>query len=239
MINDRTVNLPFTSFLLIGALLAVVLAACGTGGPTPFPTEVTAPRPLATATETAAATETPTLVPTQTYENEIARFTLELPGDWIIEERGITSLGRYYLLGPQPLGPGPASSVLFIAESRELEPEEAAAQLQCGANSCEDEISFEEIEVGQLPALVAEITGEDTALEWIFLEHEGQLIYFTIHDPDTWKTRQDIVSSFAFVGPTPTPTATLGWASSCAKQRGTLTRPSCCPPRASSLLVSP
>jgi hypothetical protein len=165
-------------------LLLLALAACGQPAPTPFPTRASVTR--------VAASPTPTPVP-QRYVNEIAGFSFDLPTDWQVVEQGMTELGRYYLIGPEPLGPGPGTSALFVAGAEALAAAEAAATLACEA--CETEPEFEPVTIGELEGLRARI-GEPVAVDWYFVSHGDWLIFFTLHDPETLLTREDLLQTF-------------------------------------------
>lgn len=176
-------------------LLLALLAACGEPAPTPFPT----------TSGTTRAAATPTSPANQRYTNEVAGFSFELPPGWQVAGQGTTRLGEYYLIGPEPLGPGPASSALFVASQTVLAAEEAAAALAC--EECDTEPELAAATIGDVPALRA-LLGEPVAVEWIFVEHEDWLIFFTLHDPVTLETRIDLLETFRLELPAPTPTPT-------------------------------
>lgn len=188
----RLLPLIWLAAVLLGSLL--LLAGCGEPTPTPFPTE-TEPAPGG-GTGRPSTGGTATAIPLESYYNETGGFRLQLPADWQVEEQGETRLGRYYRLGPPPLGPGPASSALFIAEN--LGAEEAAQQLQCGPEACADEVELEGATLGGRSAQRALIGEGATALEWFFVEAGEQLIFFTLHDPQTLQTRQDLLQTLTF-----------------------------------------
>lgn len=179
---------------LLVALL--VLAACGEATPTPFPT---APR----ATRIPV---TPTKLAMRHYTNDDAGFSLELPPDWQVAEQGMTVLGRSYLVGPDPLGPGPASSALFVSRAAGLSAAGAAAALAC--DGCAAEPELEAATIGETEGQRA-LLGEPLAVEWFFVEHEEWLIFFTLHDPETLETRADLVATFRLEEPEATPTPTM------------------------------
>jgi len=201
----ESVMRPFILGPAVALLLALLLAACGEPTPTPFPTETAPP-----ASATPAPTETPTPVPLETYENEEGGFRIELPADWRVERRGTTSLGIHYWVGPEPLGPGPASSAFFIGDAEEVTPLEAAEALHCG-RGCAETIALEETALGGRAAQRATLTEE--GLEWFFVENGGRLLMLTVHDPQTLATRDDLLQTLAFGEPvaaagTPVPEAT-------------------------------
>lgn len=166
------------------SLLLLALTACGEATPTPFPTVERA------AGGGPARTATPP--PMQEFTDESGAFSLELPPDWQVVEQGMTRLGRYYQLGPEPVGPGPASSALFVADAGELAAEEAAVELHCA--DCDEAPELEETTIGDIPARRA-MLGSEPALEWFFVEHEGWLIVLTLHDPETLETRADLLET--------------------------------------------
>jgi hypothetical protein len=168
----------------LSLLLLVSLVACGQPAPTPFPTVASVTR--------VAASPTPTPAP-QRYTNEIAGFSFDLPDGWQVVEQGMTQLGRYYLIGPEPLGPGPATSALFVAGVEGLAAAEAAATLAC--EPCETEPELEPVTIGEVEALRATL-GEPVAVDWYFVSHGDWLIFFTLHDPETHLTREDLLQTF-------------------------------------------
>lgn len=200
--------------LLVSLLLGGLLVACGqreetgagsiggpesgeavTGTPTAVPPPSVTPRP----------TETLVL-----FTDVETGLTIRLPESWIVGPRQLTVLGWQRLLGPEPLGPGPASSSILVADASELTAPQAAALLHCG-DDCPDEtqIALEATTITGRPAQRAVIGAETTvALEWFFVEWEGQLVYFSIHDPETLATRTDLLETLDFVIITPTPTPT-------------------------------
>lgn len=182
------------------SLLILLQAACSEPAPTPFPT---AERRQGSG---GAATASPQ--PAQQYTDESGAFSLELPPDWQVVEQGLTRLGRYYQIGPEPVGPGPASSALFVADAERLTAEEAAAELHCAG--CDETPELEEITIGDIAARRA-LLGDEPSLEWFFVEHEGWLIVLTLHDPETFETRADLLGTLRLaetVGPTETAPAT-------------------------------
>lgn len=212
----KTVTRPDQLRLLFFGGFILLMAACRpTTTPTPMTATATVSRPEPTPTLTATPTLTPELL--SPYENLEASLAFSLPAGWQVSGPLPTILGHQYLLGPEPLTPGPTTSMIFI--SQELTAMEAAEQLQCGS-SCPEAILFEETVVDQQPAQKTTIASPDTvALEWYFVMVDGRLIYFTIHDPQTLATRQDILATFQFLplpvavvsptaAPSPAPTLT-------------------------------
>jgi hypothetical protein len=195
--------------------------ACTQPEPTPFPTAGTEASPSADDVPTddvpadeAPADEAPQEEDRQSYESPDGLFQIELPASWAVEERGLTSLGQQFALGPEPLGPGPGTSFLYVAGA-DVSPEAAAEQLLCG-NGCADEIELEETTVAGQSAFRA-LLGASPQLEWYFVPHGNRLIFFSIHDPSTFATREDLVETLVLeeagtpeptVTPTPAPTET-------------------------------
>lgn len=180
--------------LTLPLLFMLLLAACGTPTPTPFPTLTVEPVLTPTPSPTATA------VSLTTYRNDTGLFALELPSTWEVERRGLTSLGEHYQLGPAPVGPGPASSALFIAPADDLAADTAAEMLLCGSG-CPEKLTLEETTIAGRPALRTSLDVAGTPLEWFFVEHEGRLIFFTLHDPETLLTRTDLLDTFSFLDP--------------------------------------
>ncbi len=192
-------------YLSVMIFLLVSLTACGqTFLPANTLVPSATPIPL---------TPTLTATPETWVEVEIAaaNLILSLPDTWVIGEAQLTPLGLVINLGPEPLGPGPFSSTLVIADPAQYEAESLAAALAC-SEPCT--IPLETTTLASQPAQRA-ILGEETTtpLEWYFLEHGGQLLAFTLHDATTLITREDIVTSLELVEvvvvvPTATPSLT-------------------------------
>lgn len=190
---------------LVGWLFLLSIVGCGkTFVPTP-----TVPPPHTPVPDT----PTPSPTPETLVEVDIAaaNLILSLPDTWVVGEGQLTPLGLVINLGPEPLGPGPFSSTIVVANPHEYDAATLAAALSCNT-PCD--IPLETFTLAGQPAQWA-ILGTDTAtpLEWYFLEHGGQLIAFTLHDAVTLVTRQDIVDSLTLVDvvvvvPTPTRTPT-------------------------------
>jgi hypothetical protein len=88
--------------------------------------------------------------------------------------------------------------------------------LACGTKTCAQDITFGETQIGDYEALRASI-GDSPALEWFFVEGGGRLVTLSLHDPDSFETRDDLLETLQLTGtalPTttatasPTPTAT-------------------------------
>lgn len=194
--------------LLITMLLW--FTACTQLEPTPFPT-TGAETPVAQQEDQQG--ELPD-EERQSYKSLDGLFSIEIPANWAVEERGLTALGTQYAIGPEPLGPGPETSFLYVASAADRSPEEAAEQLLCGSG-CADEIELETSTVAGQPALRA-LLGQSPPLEWYFIPHGDRLIFFSIHDPTTFVTREDLLDTLVLqeagtpeptLTPTPSPTA--------------------------------
>jgi len=192
-------------YLSVLIFLLVSLTACGqTFIPSDTPVPTVTPIPL---------TPTPTVTPETWVEVEIAaaNLILSLPDTWVIGDAQLTPLGLVINLGPEPLGPGPFSSTLVIADPAHYEAESLAAALSC-SEPCA--IPLETTTLAGQPAQRAILGAETTTpLEWYFLEHGGQLLAFTLHDATTLSTRADILASLELIEvvvvvPTATPSLT-------------------------------
>ena len=191
-----TITRPGHFRLLFFIIFSFVVGACRPV-PSPTPTSPTASATRPEPNPTLPATPTPEpLLPSENLE---AGLAFSIPAGWQVSGPLPTVLGHQYLLGPEPLTPGPTTSMIFV--SQELTAAQAAEQLQCGG-SCPEAIPFEEVVIGQQRAQKTMIASPDTvALEWYFVTVDGRLIYFTIHDPQTLATRQDILATLQFLPP--------------------------------------
>lgn len=199
---------PFSSRLTLFLFIFIGLLGLTGCGKTFLPTPTPAPLPVP-----ATFTPSPTATPETMVEQEIAAadLILSLPDTWIIGEGLVTPLGLVYYLGPEPLGSGPSSSTLVVADGEQYEVAELAAALLCGS-PCELDLTQADI-AGQSGQKVSFTAPNTPTLEWFFLEHNGQLLAFTLHDPLTLITHPQIIASLELIErvvivPTATPTTT-------------------------------
>ena len=134
----------------------------------------------------------------QTYQNEEVGFALEIPEGWVVTEPQTTPLGEMVLLGlGEPTSGDPMVSTILVADSSKIRAVEAVNLLQCGTLTCQERVSLGITEIGGLDARQAVIGSENTPdLEWFFIDYNGRLVYFSLHDPTTLQTLQPIVDSF-------------------------------------------
>ncbi|HJW83716.1 MAG TPA: hypothetical protein VJ754_05365, partial [Anaerolineae bacterium] len=141
------------------------------------------------------------------YFNAEGGFTLSLPAEWTVSGPQDTPLGRQYLLGAAPLRQGPAASSIIIADAARLSIRQAIDLLCGGACATPPELEAS----GLIPAQVATVGGNGApALEWYFVQHEDNLIYFSIHDADSLQTLDAVIQTFSLGAaadalPTPEP----------------------------------
>lgn len=204
---------------LLGLLLAIGgLAACQSTvqGPEPQATTVPsadtptaepqvtlAPEPTAIVSPTATAeTTTAELGLLQVYENEMGGFSLMLPRDWTVSESQETPLGTQYLLGPAPLvQAGSANSTIIVADAAQTSPAQLGEQLLCGGG-CEPPVMNQVVLRNGLSAQYALIGGEGAPQQpWYFVEHNGKLIAFSIHDPNQPEVSLDAIVHTLTFGP--------------------------------------
>jgi len=124
-------------------------------------------------------------------------FTLQLPAGWSVVEQGLTVLGYHYLLGPEPIDPGPFSSAIFVIDSEAQTPASFAEAILCGSG-CADDILLEETTIAGAPALKTTLAHDGVALDWYFLEHADQLLVFSLHDPVVLADRADLLETISF-----------------------------------------
>jgi hypothetical protein len=142
----------------------------------------------------------PTDQPAQSVFGE-GTFTIDLPEGWDIASEEISSdaNGTYvlYLLGEDPaVNHGPGTSRVVIANADEWTPEEFALS-QC--STC-PENPFESTTLDGKPALRTEIGGGGVPfrITWYFVQHNGKLIAFAIHDPETLLPLDKVIASIQF-----------------------------------------
>lgn len=189
-------------FILIGIMS---LVSCGETF-LPTPTAAVLPTPV-----TSTPAPTPTAETMVAIEIAAADLVLSLPDTWIIGEGLVTPLGLVFYLGPEPLGPGPSSSTLIVADGTQYDVASLAAAILCG-NNCA--LALEPTELaGQSGQKIIFTAPNTPTLEWFFLEHDDQILAFTLHDPITLITQPQIIASLEMVErvvivPTTTPTET-------------------------------
>lgn len=196
----------FQLFWFFPLLLWLVACQGGLGRavPTPFPTAT--PSPIPSATPSPAPTETP--AGTIRHPIPAGNFSLLLPAGWVVVDQGLTTLGHQYLVGPEPVGPGPSSSAIFVAPAGDLTAQMAADALQCGRATCQNP-TLTPVTINGIPAQKATLASQALPpLNWYFLEHDGQLIFLSLHDPVTLSDRMDLLETITFEDiPIPTSTA--------------------------------
>lgn len=170
--------------ILVLSLLAVSACSLQTGETTPPPTDQTDPTPAAE----------PIFGP--------GTFTLDLPAGWdvagpdVITDESNRSY-QIYRLGIDPSSSGgPGTSLVIVADAVEWTPEDIALAM---CSTC-PENGFEEVAVGGKPGLRTEIGGGGVpmVITWTFVENQGKLIAFAIHDPQTLAPLNAVIESIQF-----------------------------------------
>jgi hypothetical protein len=177
----------------------IVLFACSLlpAAATPVPPTETPASPTAPPTNT-----TSTVVNSAQIVFAGGTISLDLPSGW-----GFSDLVRIsypsgqsfeiYLLGETPLGDdGPGISRVAILDPAQWTPEDFALA-QCSA--CPQN-PFEDVVVGGQPARRTQVGGGGVpfSITWYFVEHNGKLIAFAIHDPETLLPLEDVIASIRF-----------------------------------------
>ena len=152
--------------------------------------------------ETAPPTETQESAPAAESIFGPGTFTFDLPAGWdvfgpdlITDESNRTY--EIYRLGVDPSSSGgPGTSLVIIADAVEWTPEDIALA-QC--STCPDN-GFEQVTVGGKSALRTEIGGGGVpmVITWTFVENQGKLIAFAIHDPQTLAPLNEVIESIQF-----------------------------------------
>lgn len=166
-------------WLIVGLL---ILSGCNLNAPAPSvqqPTEVTA---------------IPIFGP--------GTFSLDLPDSWDVAGPNIVTAddGRSYddyAMGEDPTSSGgPGTSHVIIADAAQWTPEELVL-MQC--STC-PENGFEEVVVGGKSAQRTEIGGGGVPMmiTWTYVENNGKLIGFAIHDPRTLEPLNGVIDSIIF-----------------------------------------
>jgi hypothetical protein len=129
-------------------------------------------------------------------------FTLALPEGWDVA--GPTVAGNDpdrpyedWALGTDPTASGgPGTSHVAILDPAQWTAEDFALA-QCSA--CPQN-PFEDVVVGGKPARRTQVGGGGVpfTITWYFVEHNGKLIAFAIHDPETLEPLEDVIASIQF-----------------------------------------
>jgi hypothetical protein len=128
-------------------------------------------------------------------------FTIDLPAGWDISSEEIKSDPNrpyvLYLLGEDPTtNDGPGTSRVIIANALEWTPEDFVLS-QCSTCPLNP---LESTTLGGVPALRTEIGGNGVpfVITWYFVEHNGKLVAFAIHDPETLLPLDEVIASIRF-----------------------------------------
>jgi hypothetical protein len=129
-------------------------------------------------------------------------LTMEIPVGWnVAGPMTITDdSGRSYqswALGEDPTSSGgPGTSHVIIADPAEWTPEDLAL-VQC--STCPNN-GFDEVTIGGKQGLRTEIGGGGVPFmtTWYFVENQGNLIAFAIHDPQTIEPLESVITSIRF-----------------------------------------
>jgi hypothetical protein len=161
-----------------------------------------APQPAAPPTTAALPTPDPGRV-----RFDEGGFSMTLPQGWSVAGPFAAQVDgaaySLYALGIDPgASGGPGTSQIIVAEAAQLTAE-AFAAAQC--TTCPTS-PFVDVQLGGLPARRIPIGGGGVpfVVEWTFVEREGKLIGFSIRDPETLATLEDVLRSVQFdAGGTP------------------------------------
>lgn len=194
-IMDKNIPNLLLPFVLI--MLALGIGACAGGRP--LTAQAVGPAPTS-AIEEMEPTSAVALPETEPYTNQDGRFQITLPEGWQVvgpEEVQVEDGIAYslYLLGEQPskFGGGPGESRIIIADANQLS---IARFLEQQCSLCPEQ-PIEQIGIAGAPAWRTIIGGGSVPIEveWIFVEHAGKLIGFSIHDPETLVSLDQVVQS--------------------------------------------
>ena len=176
----------------IAALVLVVGLSASSCGP-----EVTSDLP-ATATEAMEENQAAYTRSVDRYVNPDGGFSLVLPEGWeVVGPMPVSQDGMsydLYLLGVNPSSSdGPGASRIIVADAAVLSIEQFVA-LQC--STCPQH-SLESIPLGERLAVRTRITGGGVPFEvdWIFVEDQGKLLGFSIHDPETLESLESVIQT--------------------------------------------
>lgn len=162
----------------------------------------------ACGTKNAGSPESPTAIPATPDVNTVesvfgpGTFSFAIPSGWDVlgpEKINPEPNRSYdlYLLGENPsTEEGPGTSRVIIANADEWSPEELAV-LQC--NTCPQN-AFDSVTLSGKSALRTQIGGGGVPfmITWYFVENQGNLIAFALHDPITLLTLDDVIESIIF-----------------------------------------
>ena len=166
-----------------------ILSACGSQAPEPVE-----PAPDDLPQEPTEETAIPLFGP--------GTLSLDLPSGWDVAgpDMVVADDGRSYesySLGEDPTSSGgPGMSHVIIADASIWTPEELVL-MQC--STCPDN-GFEPVTVGGKPAVRTQIGGGGVPMmvTWTYVENNGKLIGFAIHDPQTLDPLDGVIETIIF-----------------------------------------
>jgi hypothetical protein len=189
------INFGFIRLLFI---LMVSITACTT--------EIAPTAENISLTETASVEIVPINTPTpesseSRYFNQEARISLILPDGWDVAgpfSVSIITNGSHdyhlYNLGIQPeASGGPGISHLIVADPQKLTIE-AFIQDQCSTCPVNP---IETTMIGNISTKRSIVGGGSVPfeIEWFFVEHNGNLVGLSIHDPETLETLEEVIQT--------------------------------------------
>ncbi len=143
---------------------------------------------------------TPTPEPGRVRIDELG-LSLILPDGWgLAGPFPVESTGTSYSLYALGLNPGasggPGSSQIIVADAALLTVEAfvAAQCTTCPTNP------WAETQIGGLPARRTQVGGGGVpfSVDWVFVDHDGKLIGFSIRDPETLAPLENALQSIRF-----------------------------------------
>lgn len=177
----------------LSLLLILLLAGCSSP-------QVSAPPVETPVSPSPELPNTPSVEEAQNIFGE-GTFTIDLPDGWDISSEEVhrdpDPPYTLYLLGEDPTtNDGPGVSRIVIANAVEWTPEEFVLS-QCSTCPVNP---FESTTLDGVPALRTQIGGGGVPImvTWYFVEHNGKLIAFAIHDPQTLLPLEDVLASIRF-----------------------------------------
>ena len=117
-----------------------------------------------------------------------------LPETWSVGQTRETVLGTLTVVGEAPMDPRAENSAIYVADATDVSLEHAVKRIFCGPSDCTPDVVLEDVTIAGLPAKRSVPAG-NVKIAWYFMSYGGKTITFTLYDPATYKTLDDVVEA--------------------------------------------
>jgi inhibitor of cysteine peptidase len=117
---------------------------------------------------------------------------LTLPEGWSVGQTYDTVLGTLTVIGETPMDPRSPNSAVYVADASGVSLEHAVKRIFCGPSDCEPTAVLRDVTIAGEPAKRS-VPGDGVEIEWFFMSYGGKTITFTVYDPATSATLQEVI----------------------------------------------